>query len=70
MCAVHKKPAKIPGTESSKLQEQKAIKVETTNKVKQLSNKFDEDMKCEIKQMYPKVFNGLGKFGTSLSYAD
>ena len=59
MCAVHKKPAKIAGTKSSKLQEQKAIKVETANKIKQLSNKFDEDMKREIKQMYPGVFNGL-----------
>ena len=60
MCAVHKKPAKIAGTESSELQEHKAIKVETANKIKQVSNKFDEDMKCEIKQMYPEVFNGLG----------
>ena len=59
MCAVHKKPAKIARTESSNLQEQKAIKVETANKIKKLSNKFDEDMKREIKQMYPGVFNGL-----------
>ena len=59
MCAVHKKPAKIAGTESSNLQEQKAIKVETANKIKKLSNKFDEDMKREIKQMYPGVFNEL-----------
>ena len=59
MCAVHKKPAKIAGTESSKLQEQKTIKVETANKIKQLSNKFDEDMKREIKQMYPEVLMDL-----------
>ena len=59
MCAIHKKPAKIARTESSNLQEQKAHKVETASKIKKLANKFDEDMKREIKQMYPGVFNGL-----------
>ena len=60
MCAVHKKPAEIARTESSELQEQKTIKAETVNKIKRLSNKFDEDMKFEMQEMYLGVFKGFG----------
>ena len=69
MCAVHKKPTEIARTESSKLQEQKSIKAETVNKIKRLSNKFDEDMKFEIQEMYPGVFKGLGNLEQRECYA-
>ena len=45
MCAVYKKHAKMAGTESSKLQEKKAIKVGTSNKFKRLPKKVNGDMK-------------------------